>query len=239
MYVLIFFASRTFAPLLFAGAAKLDSPTLSYWGSSLASVVNCFVVVPMAWIACGQGDLLAVDAGLSVTTPLSTTACYAMVGYTFFDLLPMLYHRKHKTWSGGVSMYLVHHVCSLLTWGLAAAEGHTHSIVVPVLLLETTGPFVNLRWFLSTHGLKESWLYIINGLVMFVSFFLLRVVFNWWIFFNRIALRTEDMLKLPTHLMVLTYILYPINLGLQLLWFQKILSGVLALLSGKSKKKSK
>lgn len=233
LYAVTFSASRFLGPKIFVGASQLKSADRSYWAASVASVLNCVLIVPMAWAACKEANFLAVNAPLTVSTALSTFCCHAMVGYTSYDMLPLLYHRKE--WSG-VTLYLVHHVCSLATWGLAATSGLTHSIVVPVLLLEATGPFVNLRWFLSTHGLKDTWLYLANGLAMFLSFFVLRVLFNWWIFFNRIALRHDDMMALPTHIMLLTYVLFPINLFLQLVWFQKIMNGILALVRGKGKK---
>ena len=144
-------------------------------------------------------------------------------------LLPLLYHRKD--WSG-VKMYLVHHVASLATWGTAAASGYVHNTVVPVLLLEFTGPFVNARWFLSTAGYKDTTLYLVNGVFMFLSFFTLRVVFNWWLFLTRFVLHWDEFSLTPLYIRVECLVLFPINLCLQLLWFQKILMGVLALLRG-------
>ena len=232
-YTVLFFLSRTLAPMLFTHAAKLKPADRSYWAASFASVANCIIIVPMAWVACGEANLLSSDASFTATTPLSTLCCYAMVGYTFYDLLPLLYHRNE--WSG-VGMYLMHHVCSLASWGTSAATGYAHSIVVPVLLLEFTGPFVNLRWFLSTAGYKDTKLYIANGVIMFLSFFVLRVVFNWWIFITRFILQREAFFETPLSIQLLCGGLFPVNLALQLLWFQKILMGILALLSGKKSK---
>lgn len=42
--------------------------------------------------------------------------------------------------------------------------------------MEASTPFVSLRGVLSKMGLKDSRLYIINGLIMLVVFFLCRVI---------------------------------------------------------------
>merc|ERR1711871_1930270 len=129
----------------------------------------------------------------------------------------------------GFGMYTVHHVASLLSWGIAGATGLLHNVLVPILLLEATGPFTNMRWCLHTAGYKETKTYIVNGVMMFLSFFVLRVVFNWWLWFQRVVMQHEEVMVLPPYIKFLTWCLFPVNLVLQLLWFQKILNGVLAL----------
>ena len=82
-------------------------------------------------------------------------------------------------------LYAVHHAGSILAWGLCAVSGYAHVIAVPALLFEATAPFVNGRYFLATAGLKESLLYRVNGVLMFLSFFVVRIVFNWWLYLSR------------------------------------------------------
>ena len=235
MYATIFFCSRALCPRLFVTCANMKSADRSYWAASVVSVVNCLVLVPMAAAASMELPLLSPSASFSINSPLSTQACLAMVGYTTYDLMPLLWHRAE--W-GGVGMYLVHHVCTVLSWGISAGSGYSHSITVSVLFLEATGPFVNLRWFLSAHGYKETKFYIANGVVMFLLFFALRVVFNWWIFITRFILHWDEFTtQQPTYIAAADLFFFPINLALQLLWFSKIVKGILALLSGSSKKK--
>jgi hypothetical protein len=139
MYAIIFYAARTIGPSVFQHCAQLEKQSeRDYWAASVASCVNCFVLVPMAWKACEELGLLASNASFRITSSLSTMCCHAMFGYTFYDLLPLLYHRKE--WSG-VGMYMLHHICTLMSWGVAAHTGYAHAVVVPVLLLEITGPF--------------------------------------------------------------------------------------------------
>ena len=236
-YATLFFAARALGPRLFSTCAKMTPADQSYWAASVASVVNCLVLVPMAAAASVGLPLLSRDAPFTINSPLSTSCCCAMVGYTVYDLAPLLYHRAE--W-GGVGMYLVHHVCTVLSWGITAASGYSHALSVPVLFLETTGPFVNARWFLSQHGYKDTKLYVANGIAMFLAFFALRVVFNWGLAIARFWLQYDAFFGTqPTYVIASILLFYPINLVLQLMWFQKILKGILALLlsGGGSKKK--
>ena len=120
--------------------------------------------------------------------------------------------------------------CLHPSWGVAASTGYAHSVAVPVLLLEITGPFTNMRWFLHTAGLKDTTLYLVNGVCMTISFFMLRVVFNWWLFITRFISQREAYLMQPIWIRYFYYFLFPTNLALQLLRFKKIIDGVLNLL---------
>ena len=90
---------------------------------------------------------------------------------------------------GGFGMYAVHHTATLLGWGTAAVTGFCHNLAIPAQLFEATGPFTNLRWFLSAAGLKSTKLYLANGVAMFLSFLVLRVVFNIWLCVVRFGTR--------------------------------------------------
>ena len=237
LYATLFFGARALGPRAFATCARMKPADRSYWAASVASVVNCLVLVPMAAAASRALPLLSPSAPFTINSPLSTRACVAMVGYTAYDLGPLLYHRAE--W-GGVGMYLVHHVCTVLSWGITAASGYSHALSVPVLFLEATGPFVNARWFLSQHGYKDTALYLANGVAMFVLFFALRVVFNWGLAITRFWLQWDAFFGTqPTYVIASILLFYPINLLLQLMWFQKILKGILALLRGGSSQKKK
>ena len=54
----------------------------------------------------------------------------------------------------------------------SARQRHAHAcIAIPVQLFEATQPFTNGRWFLHTAGYKDTTLYLVNGAMMFISFF--------------------------------------------------------------------
>ena len=199
----------------------------------MVSTVNSFVLTPMALQAMSESSLLDPQTSFYVGTPWTTQCCLAMVGYTVWDLLTILYYRNQ--WSGFV-MYIVHHFGTIGAWGTCASTGLAHCIAVPSLMMEATGPFVNGRYFLSTAGLKDTKLYLLNGALMFLSFFGIRIVYNWWIYLLRFWWQRALMWELPTGVVLIFNVLYPVNLSLQMIWFYKITTGIIAILSGKKKR---
>lgn len=75
------------------------------------------------------------------------------VGYIIFDSFPMLYYSK--SW-GSVTPYVIHHSLSFISFFDCAVNGTAHNLVIALLLCEGTAPFVNGRWFLHQHGMKDS-----------------------------------------------------------------------------------
>jgi len=235
MYASIFFASRLFGPAMIPHVAKLKEADLSYWAITMCSMVNSFVLTPLGYRACKESGYWNADAPFTVSSQLGWTCCVALCGYTLWDSIILIYYRKEWT---GINMYIMHHIGVFAAWGTAAATGLVLNIVVPICVLEATGPFVNLRWLLSTAGLKDSKLYIYNGAVMFVSYFLLRVVFNTWLCFTRLWVQRDALFQLPMGIYTLTIACVPANLGVQYLWFSMILKGIIKLLFGKKDKKA-
>ena len=230
----VFFASRLLAPLAFTHCAKLDSTNLSYWAESVVSTANAIVLTPMAIKASLELALFDLSTPFTVSSPLTVFACAAMIGYTIWDLFTIIYYRKE--W-GGFEMYIVHHFGSISAWGLCAVTGYAHVIAVPALLMEVTGPFVNGRYFLSTAGLKDTTLYTVNGVMMFLTFLIFRVVFNWWLYLSRFWWQFSLMWQCPVALVICFNLLYPVNLTLQMIWFSKITKGIIAVLKGKGESK--
>ena len=66
------------------------------------------------------------SAALQIALTLTLTVCVgagivaALLGYTAWDTLPLLYYRNE--WSG-IGMYIIHHTATLLGWGTAAITG--------------------------------------------------------------------------------------------------------------------
>ena len=71
-------------------------------------------------------------------------------------------------------------------------------------LAELSTVFLNMRWFLATAGMKDSSLYIANGVAMFLSFLILRVSFNIWLCIVRFGVQHEEFSALPFWLQVRT-----------------------------------
>jgi len=48
------------------------------------------------------------------------------------------------------------------------------------LLFETSTIFLDLHWFFDKVGVKNSWIVIVNGVVLITSFFFCRIVFGFY-----------------------------------------------------------
>lgn len=94
---------------------------------------------------------------------------------------------------------------------------------------------MNGRWFLHTHGLKDTTLYIVNGALMALSFFLLRIVgmavFGW-----RILMTIDKLMELPLTTYGLLLPCYVVGYMLQLMWFRKIFEGLIKVFKKMGKK---
>ncbi len=93
-------------------------------------------------------------------------------------------------------------------------------------LCELTTPFINARWFMDKAGMKSSMLYLVNGLIMLVSWFLLRVLLFGYMGW-RIVVMWDQIMTLTGVQKSAVIFAYTVGYGLQLFWFKKILRGAL------------
>ena len=137
---------------LFAPSKLVKPADRAYYGSSILAILHGIVVSILALMA-------GLDAGFwTVTwepwdyhaqTPATARCIHVFLAFLLTDLLPLFYYRKE--WAG-TGMYIGHHTLSCVAWGDALLNGTCHNVAVGLLLLEATSPFINGRYFLSTHG---------------------------------------------------------------------------------------
>jgi hypothetical protein len=102
-------------------------------------------------------------------------------------------------------------------------------------MTELSTPFVSLRAILSMHKKTDGTLYLINGLLMTLSFFVFRCVFQSWLVLCRLAPSVvyrsgESMLEVDDTTMLICYLsllMYMALVGLNFFWFNKMLQGLL------------
>ena len=101
--------------------------------------------------------------------------CYLVCGYFLSDLLVGVYY--HDKWPGHIANY-IHHTAGIYAFTSLVKWGMGHGMAVTTFLLEATNFFNNFRWFLDTAKMKESHstLYLANGVVFTLSFFVVRIV---------------------------------------------------------------
>jgi len=207
-----------------------------------------------AFLACSCG-LFVLSRCLSIENP-SSSRYFILdnyltfgVSYFFYDCVAMFIVFSHEqsnevTFSKDIlkrffdekTLIILHHLLVPIIGFPAlmmSRGGYGDCLLGTAFLVEASTPFVSLRVILCHLGLKKSKLYIVNGLVMLVSFFIFRVcifpaLYVWYI-------RTESL----TALLNLPLWVHCAVMGLwapQLVWFNKMIKGTIKLLSANSSK---
>ncbi|KAH7316195.1 hypothetical protein KP509_21G082200 [Ceratopteris richardii] len=150
------------------------------------------------------------------------------VGYFIADLSMILWF--YPTLGG--KEYIVHHGLSVvsLTLSIYGEEGIFY--VYMLLLSESTTPFVNLRWYLCTMGLKKSTAYIVNGIFLFLGWMLARILL-FVFFFLHLYKHYDQVQRMHAALHYCVLLVPPCLAVLNVAWFLKILMGLLKIIFSK------
>ena len=210
--------------------SQLTSSKQTYWNASLVSTSHAVLISAMALRAAYYGKFWDTWPILDMnqTTPLSHTTERVMNGYLFADALLALYHRNSPAWTKTFYTVMGHHI---VVFGIGMCIcvldfGHVYSMIG--MLLEMTTPFVNLRWILYTIQETKTTLYLINGLVLVLLWFLVRIVvagpfavYPLWV----------DKKERSLHVIITFVVTYTLIYPLQCFWFSKLLKGAYKALS--------
>jgi len=173
------------------------------------------------------------------------------VAYFIYDMLSMfLVHNTMNRDQVSVSrrtltqflrdrpLMVCHHIIvPVLVFLVSYRNGLGDCLIGAVLLMEASTPFVSARVILVYFGMKETTLYVINGLLMLVTFFLCRVVllpslYMWYSASTGLGVM-PSLMVMPAHCHIAT-----ISLWLpQLVWFNKMVKGSIKLLCENKKEK--
>ena len=88
---------------------------------------------------------------------------------------------------------------------------------------------------MSKTGMKTTALYAANGVMMAISFLLLRVMLMGWLGFRAFYQFRVQFFDLPTFTVVVMLSCFVFGWGLQLFWTQKVFAGLVAHLAGRSR----
>eukprot|EP00250_Pteridium_aquilinum_P004522 c14722_g1_i1 orf=148-954(+) len=148
------------------------------------------------------------------------------IGYFISDLAMIMWFYPAL----GGKEYVLHHLLSMSSLALSLYSGQGHFYLYVVLFSEITTPFVNLRWYLSTAGMKSSRAYVVNGLFLFFGWLIARVLLFIY-FFVHIYLHYDQVKEVfPTGFYFL-FIAPPSLALMNLVWFFKVTRGLLRTLS--------
>ena len=229
------FACRFFISPLFATYGSLPESEQAYWNYSLVSSIHAVVISVMAFQALAETPALYSSSDLMLVTPQTTITFKVFWGYILQDTLGSIYY--NSKWSGWQAN-LIHHLAAMLCWGQLLDGGFAHFMGLIGIISEITTPFVNLRWFLHKAGLKDTTLYLLNGLTMTLLWFIIRIGGFGMLGF-RIAASWDAVMALRPDQQFTVVFSYVVGYSLQIFWFYKIVRGALKALDiGGGKKKA-
>lgn len=238
--MLVFYVLFKLSPY-FSNASTRTYSTLNArdkidWDSRVSSTLHAMAISALAAYLILWSDTFAdkssvsepwKDAPLKRHTQISSAALGLSVGYFILDIALIV---RHFPWMGGPEM-LTHHIAAFLSVALASFTGQAHLYTLLLLSTELTTPFVNARWYFDQLGWRSAPIYTVNGVCLFATWLLARIVLFLW-FFKHMWEHRSDISDLRTDVMVLILTVPPLLFVLNVFWFGKIVRGLVKLLKG-------
>ena len=138
-----------------------------------------------------------------------------------------------------ISTYF-HHFLAILGSIAGIYGGGYMAVTASVsLITEFSTPFVNIRSIL--YDLKETsgTIYIINGLMMTISFFLCRCIFQAWFVYVKLLPAVYSPNKIASNFELFSFYSYLVLVVLNFYWFSKMLTGCIKVLKKSNTEKNK
>jgi len=149
---------------------------------------------------------------------------YATLGFSFAYFVTDASVVCRRRISGPV--ILVHHLMTATGMAAGLLTGIGHVLTCVLVMNEITTPFVNARWLLDKAGNKESSLYVVNGVVMAVTWFIARILVFVPCFICAGWAWRDTRGALSVGARSLLFVVPAFLLVLNLHWFSRILAGL-------------
>jgi len=121
----------------------------------------------------------------------------------------------------------IHHVVSLAFWPVALHSRCAHFFVLQLLSTELTSVLLHPAvFFLPKHGFKGTPLHTAAGLALLASFTVLRILPIPFLA-HAVSAAWAHLLALPTHLLLIVLVSFPIPPVLNLFWYSLLVKGAL------------
>lgn len=205
--------------------SNLSRPQKIEWNNRAISTFHAIFIATMSLYFVFWSDLYS-DRQLTTLITLrhsivSTFSLGVSVGYFLCDLGMIIWLYPSL---GGLE-YVVHHLLSMVSvlYAMLTGEGQVYTFMV--LLSEVTTPAVNLRWYLDAAGMKKSKLYVINGLMMFLTWLVARIVLFMYLFYH-ISAHYDQVVQLHKLGYLLVMVVPSVLSIMNFLWFVKITKGL-------------
>jgi len=159
------------------------------------------------------------------------------MGFFVVDGISMLVVDVWKGWRPVDHLMLVHHSFILLCFGCGVFCDLAVWFCATLLVNEGSTPFLHVFWYLNITGQKDSKAFMVNGCFLVLSFFLFRMVFIPFNYYQFVQLdHCSGREGLKGWLFWLMNPFYVFIFLLNLVWFVKLLRGAFKkLLGGKSR----
>ncbi|KAF0925249.1 hypothetical protein E2562_015964 [Oryza meyeriana var. granulata] len=216
--------TRFISSFYFKGYASLTKMQKIEWNNRGMSTVHAIFITLMSTYLVFFSGLFSDQQDGPVTFRSSSLSNFTLgvsVGYFIADLAMILWLYPSL---GGME-YLVHHILSLtaVTYAMLSGEGQLYTYMS--LISETTTPGINLRWFLDVAGMKRSKRYVVNGVAMFVTWLVARIILFMYLFYQ-IFLHYDQIKQMDTFGCLLISVAPTILFVMNMIWFSKILRGL-------------
>nr|XP_043610302.1 TLC domain-containing protein 4-B-like [Erigeron canadensis] len=218
-------------PLVYKGFNKLDDMQKLEWKNRGFSTFHAlfaaigslyFLVISNLFEEHNQKELIINRSSASSDTLLGMS-----IGYFLSDLAMIIWTYPAL---GGVE-YFFHHGLSLFAIVQSLISGQVQFYILMVLFTEITTPFVNLRWYLDVANKKNSTLYMLNGVGMFLGWLVARIILFIY-FFYHIYTHFDQVKQVYYPMGFYTLLTIPPALALMnLFWFYKIAKGMVKTLT--------
>ncbi|KAI3450173.1 hypothetical protein Pfo_006838 [Paulownia fortunei] len=209
--------------------SKLNSKQKLEWNNRGFSTFHAIVVAAGSLyllLASGLFDDSQDELIINRTSTLSNTIMGVSIGYFLTDLAMIFYHYPAL---GGME-YVIHHGLSMFAIIQSLLSGQAQIYILMVLFTESTTPLINLRWYLDVAGLKNSKLYIYNGVALFLGWLVARIILFVFFFYHMFV--HFDQVKQVFPLGFYSLLTVPPALAtMNVFWFWKIARGMIKTLS--------
>lgn len=203
----------------------------AFWHSSSAALVNGVVNAALAVAVWQRTPSLLSGEDFFYKNDDTCRTVYLFVAWIGWELACQVLYWGLWDARNGI---LVHHVSALLAWGLYLEGGYGHALSLVGLFCEATNPFMSMRYFLSTAGMKSGRLYVANGLMFCLSWLLVRIGLCLTVGWRLVYLQWDGVRTLPAWRSTLYVLFFSLGCSLNLMWGKKLLLGAYQVLASGS-----
>ncbi|GAB4847799.1 hypothetical protein Ancab_026862 [Ancistrocladus abbreviatus] len=227
---MVYDLSQIISVIYFKGYSGLSRLQQVEWNNRAISTLHAIFITIMSLYLTFCSDLYADDEqrGLIIfrSSPLSIFVLGVSVGYFLSDISMIFWFYPSL---GGME-YVLHHFLSMTALAYSMFTGLGQLYPFMALISEATTPGINLRWYLDAVGLKRSKAYMVNGVVIFLTWLVARIILFAYTFYH-IYLHYNQIKQLPRFGLFLILIAPFVLAILNLMWFGKITRGMLKTLA--------